>query len=156
MTQLGIGGVIKSYFYKPLYRVVFWYRVVCYLKQTKYLRHSIAPFAYFILQHLGYKYGVFLNTNIYVGSGLYIEQGGCIYLNAEHIGKNFSVFHEVTLDITPGKGKSWVEDNVTIYMGAKVIGDVKLMSGCVVGANAVVTKDVQEGRIVVGIPAKEI
>jgi len=42
------------------------------------------------------------------------------YLNAEHIGKNFSVFHEVTLGITPGKGKPWVGDNVTIYMGAQM------------------------------------
>lgn len=30
------------------------------------------------------------------------------------------------------------------------------MSGCVVGANAVITKDVQEGRIVAGIPAKNV
>ena len=87
---------------------------------------------------------------------MYIEHGGCIYLNAEYIGERFSVFHEVTLGVTPGKGKPYVGDDVTIYMGAKVIGNVKLGNKCVVGANAVVTKDVREGKTVVGIPAKEI
>ena len=149
------GGVISSYLRRPLFRVVFWYRIVCYLKKNKYLKIAgIIP--YLILRHLEYKYGVFLNTNIHIGSGLYIEHGGCIYLNAEYIGENFSVFHEVTLGTTPGKGKPYVGDDVTIYMGAKVVGNVKLNNKCIIGANAVVTKDVQEGKTVAGIPAKEI
>ena len=41
-------------------------------------------------------------------------------------------------------------------MGAKVVGNVKLNNKCIIGANAVVTKDVQEGKTVAGIPAKEI
>lgn len=40
-----------------------------------------------MFRHLEVKYGVFLNTNIHIGEGLYIEHGGCIYLNAEYIWK---------------------------------------------------------------------
>lgn len=145
-----------AYFTKPLFRVVFWYRIVCWIKQCKTLKYSIGPLAYLLLQHLEYKYGVFLNTNIHIGKGLYIEHGGCVYLNAEYIGDNFSVFHEVTLGVSPGKGKPKVGDNVTVYMGAKVIGPVILDDNCVVGANSVVTKNVEKGQIVAGVPARPI
>ena len=151
-----MGGVISSYIYKPLFRVVFWYRFVCYLKQSRLLKFTFGMPAYSILKHLEYKYGVFLNTNIHIGTGLYIEHGGCIYLNADYIGDNFSVFHEVTLGVSPGKGKPYVGNNVSVYMGAKVIGNVYLHDNCVVGANSVVTKDVREGTTVVGIPAREL
>lgn len=150
------GGVKKSYIINPLFRVVFWYRVVCYFKHKKFFKYTIASFAYLILRHFEYKYGVFLNTNIHIGSGLYIEHGGCIYLNAKYIGNNFSVFHEVTLGVSPSKGKPYVGDNVTVYMGAKIIGPVILNNNCVVGANAVAVKNVDNGRTVVGIPAKPI
>lgn len=149
-------GVGKSYFHKPLFRVVFWYRIVCFFKQRKLTKYTIGLPAYWLLNHLEYKYGVFLNTNIYIGPGLYIEHGGCVYLNAEYIGENFSVFHEVTLGVNPGKGKPYVGNNVSVYMGAKVIGGVCLHDNCIVGVNAVVTKDVPAGQIVVGIPAKTI
>lgn len=70
--------------------------------------------------------------------------------------KNFSVFHEVTLGVTPNKGKPYINDNVTIYMGAKVIGNVNIGNNSVIGANSVVTKDVADNHIVAGIPAKFI
>lgn len=155
MTQLDMG-VIKTYMRRPLFRVVFWYRTVCYLKKNRITKYTIGLPAYWLFNHLEYKYGIFLNTNIHIGQGLYIEHGGCCYLNAEYIGDNFSVFHEVTLGVSPGKGKPYVGDNVTVYMGAKVIGPVHLYDNCVDGANAVVTKGVYEGQTVVGIPAKVI
>ena len=136
--------------------MVFWYRLVCYFKQCLLSKFTIGIPAYIILNHLEYKYGVFLNTNIHIGTGLYIEHGGCVYLNAEYIGDKFSVFHEVTLGLSPGKGKPYVGNNVSIYMGAKIIGNVCLYDNCVVGANSVVTKDVAEGTIVAGIPAREL
>lgn len=147
------GGVIFTYIKRPLFRVVFWYRVVCWLRQRKIMKYTLGLPASMILRHLSYKYGVFINPNIYIGPGLYIEHGGCVYLNAEYIGENFSVFHEVTLGVWK-LGKPYVGNNVTIYMGAKVIGKVHLSDNCVIGTCAVVTKDVPLGKTVVGIPAQ--
>lgn len=102
------------------------------------------------------KYGVYLNPNTPIGGGLYIEHGGCVYINADYIGKNFTVFHEVTLGVSTHNKRPYVEDNVTVYMGAKIFGDVRLGTGCVVGVNSVVTKDVESHNVVAGNPAKVI
>lgn len=44
----------------------------------------------------------------------------------------------------------WVGDNVVILPG------VRIGNGCVIGSNAVVTKDLPDNCIVVGVPAKVI
>ena len=49
-----------------------------------------------------------------------------------------------------------IGNNVIIYAGAKIIGDVHVGDNAIIGANAVVTKDVPPNAIVGGIPAKVI
>ena len=43
-----------------------------------------------------------------------------------------------------------------ITCGAKVLGNIKVGNNVVIGANAVVVKDVEAGAVMVGIPAKKI
>ena len=47
-----------------------------------------------------------------------------------------------------------IGDDVIIYPGAKVIGNITIGNKAVIGANAVVIKDVLENEIVAGVPAK--
>lgn len=47
-----------------------------------------------------------------------------------------------------------IEDDVEIGAGACIIGPVRVGRGAVIGANAVVVKDVPAGAVVAGIPAK--
>ncbi len=49
-----------------------------------------------------------------------------------------------------------VGDNVFIGLGALILPGVRIGNNCVIGAYAVVTKDVQDGMIVGGNPAKVI
>lgn len=49
-----------------------------------------------------------------------------------------------------------VEDDVSIGANATILPGVRLCKGCVVGAGAVVTKDVRAGATVVGNPAHEL
>ncbi len=49
-----------------------------------------------------------------------------------------------------------IEDNCWIGSGATILPGLKLNQGCIVGAGAVVTKDVPANSIVVGVPAKVI
>ena len=49
-----------------------------------------------------------------------------------------------------------IEDDVTLGVGAKVLGPVRVGRGAVVGANAVVLHDVPAGAVVVGVPARVV
>jgi serine O-acetyltransferase len=49
-----------------------------------------------------------------------------------------------------------VGDNVWIATGAKVLGPVKVGNNVVIGANAVVIRDVPDNSVVAGVPAKVI
>jgi serine O-acetyltransferase len=71
------------------------------------------------------------------------------------LGKNCVINHNVTIGHRKG-GFPVIEDNVRIYTGACIIGDVKVGHDSVIGANAVVIRDVEPGSIVVGVPAKKI
>ena len=54
------------------------------------------------------------------------------------------------------KGKIVVEDDVWIGYGATIMPGVHMGQGCVVGAGALVTKDVPPYAVVGGVPAKII
>ena len=47
-------------------------------------------------------------------------------------------------------------DNVVVGSGAQILGPVFIGKNAKVGANAVVTKDVPENAVMIGIPAKNI
>lgn len=53
-----------------------------------------------------------------------------------------------------------IDDDVIISAGAKIVGrgdqSLTIGRGAVIGANAVVTKDVLPGQVVVGVPAGPI
>ena len=49
-----------------------------------------------------------------------------------------------------------LEDNVVVGSGAQVLGPVTVGKNAKIGANAVITKDVPENAVMIGIPAKNI
>ena len=46
-----------------------------------------------------------------------------------------------------------IGDKVMITCGAKVLGGITVGDGAVIGANAVVTRDVEPGAVMGGVPA---
>lgn len=71
------------------------------------------------------------------------------------MGKNCTIFQQTTIGATE-KGTPTLGDNVTIYCGAKVLGNISIGNNVVIGANAVVVKDVPDNVVVAGVPAKII
>ena len=49
-----------------------------------------------------------------------------------------------------------LKDNVVVGSGAQILGPVIVGKNAKIGANAVVTKDVPENAVMVGIPAKNV
>ncbi len=76
---------------------------------------------------------------------------GIVIRSTTEIGDNVVIGHQVTLggrDLSDGA--PIIEEGAYISAGAKVLGKIRIGRGATVGANAVVTKDVPEGRVVVG------
>jgi serine O-acetyltransferase len=99
-------------------------------------------------------------ARLHIGPGIVIPHPQGTVLGACSIGENATIFHQVTLggrvadfEYDPNK-RPRVGDNVTISVGAKILGPLQLGDGCVIGANAVVLRDVPPASIAVGVPAK--
>lgn len=67
------------------------------------------------------------------------------------IGNDCTIYHQVTVGVNGirGKGAPCIGNHVFIGAGAKIIGNIKIGENCVIGANAVVTKDIPDNSIVV-------
>lgn len=71
------------------------------------------------------------------------------------IGKNATITHNVTLGNKKGDSPV-IGDNVYLAPGCCVIGKVTIGNNVIIGANAVVAKNIPDNAIVVGNPAKII
>ncbi len=156
LVRYGRGRTWKAFFISYLktagFRLSFWYRVARYYRRNFIFR--------IILRHYHYKFGIELAMETQVGEGLYIGHfGGIIVSSQAVIGKNCTIMQGVTIGIAgrgENRGAPIIGDGVYIGAGAKVIGKIRIGNNVAIGANAVVTKDVPDNAIVVGIPAKII
>lgn len=93
-----------------------------------------------------------------IGKNLFIDHGsGVVIGETAIIGDHCMIYHGVTLggvSLSQFKRHPTLENNVLVGAGAKVLGAITIGQGAKVGANSVVTKDVEPGTSVVGIPAK--
>ncbi len=88
-----------------------------------------------------------------VGEGLFIQHGFATVIAAASIGKNCWINQQVTIGFTSETDCPVIGDNVTISAGAKVLGGITIGNNSIVGANAVVVKNVPENCVVIGVPA---
>ena len=95
-----------------------------------------------------------------IGGGCFLPHPTGIVVAAHcHIGSGASIFSGVVLGInhlSANRGAPVLGNHVTLYAGAKVIGDVTISDHAVVGANAVVNTDVASYTVVAGVPARQI
>lgn len=80
---------------------------------------------------------------------------GIIVSHNAVIGKNCTIFHQVTIGEGKG-GAPLIGDNVLIGAGAKVVGGIRIGNNVKIGAGCVVAKDVPDGATVVCADAKVI
>ncbi|MBI5831404.1 MAG: serine acetyltransferase [Armatimonadetes bacterium] len=150
---------LKAMRYEPGYRCSYHYRLAVYLGQSRNPLAIVARKLHALVrEHYMYKYGIRVPPETKVGRGLYIGHfSGLIVAPNVVLGDNCSLSQGVTLGFKPSgayAGNPVVGNNVYIAPGAKIIGAVTLGDGVVVGANAVVTRDVAPGCVVAGVPAR--
>ncbi len=131
---------------------------------------SIAKFdliARMISQLSRFLTGIEIHPKAKIGKNLFIDHGmGVVIGETSEIGDNVTIYHMVTLGgISPSvnsdnqrniKRHPTLMDNVVVGSGAQILGPVVVGKNAKIGANAVVTKDVEENSVMVGIPAKNV
>lgn len=107
-------------------------------------------------------FGIEVPPRMPIGPGLVLMHTQGTVLGAASIGANVTLYQQVTLGARELdfaytlSSRPIVEDDVVISAGAKVLGGLTLGHGSVVGANAVVLRDVPPGYVAIGIPAKNL
>ena len=91
-----------------------------------------------------------------IGGGLFIHHGFATMVAAKSIGENCWINQQVTVGYGKGSEPPVIGDNVMITCGAKVLGQITVGDGAVIGANAVVIRDVEPGAVMGGVPANKI
>lgn len=102
--------------------------------------------------------GIEIHPGAEIGKGLFIDHGmGVVIGETTIIGSNVTLFQGVTLGGTgkeKGKRHPTICNNVVVGTGAKILGNINIGDSVMVGANAVVIKDVPPNSTVVGVPGR--
>ena len=152
-------SVILTY---PGAKAVFFHRIANFFAIAKFnlVARIISQFSRFLT-------GIEIHPNAKIGKNLFIDHGmGVVIGETSEIGDNVTIYHMVTLGgISPSinsddqrntKRHPTLMDNVVVGSGAQILGPVVVRKNAKIGANAVVTKDVNENSVMVGIPAKNV
>ena len=152
-------SIILTY---PGVKAVFFHKIANFFTVAKlYLVAKI------ISQFSRFLTGIEIHPNAKIGKNLFIDHGmGVVIGETSEIGDNVTIYHSVTLGgISPSidsneqrnvKRHPTLKNNVVVGSGAQVLGPIIVGENAKIGANAVVTKDVPENAVMVGIPAKNI
>ena len=119
-----------------------------------------------IVSYLGrFLTGIEIHPGAKIGKFLFIDHGmGVVIGETSIIGDSVTIYHGVTLGgISPSENSDsqknikrhpTIMNNVIIGSGAQVLGPVTIGNNSKIGSNSVVTKDVDDNKSVVGIPAR--
>lgn len=91
-----------------------------------------------------------------IGPGLFIQHGNSTFITASSIGANCWIGRHVVVGYSNDTDTPTIGNNVRIFTGAKIIGDITLGDNVTVGLNTVVTQSVAPGLSVLGVPSKVI
>lgn len=134
--------------------LIHWYRLSNFL-----YRHHI-PFVPKFIYYIQY---ILFNSSVpascKIGKGTKFGYGGIgvvIHARAE-IGENCIIGQNTTIGGPSGLYEvPKIGNKVEICAGARVLGPIKIGDNAIIGANAVVIKDVPKNAVVAGVPAKII
>ena len=146
----------------PGVKAVFFHRIAHFFCQAKFdlIARIISQFSRFLT-------GIEIHPKAKIGKNLFIDHGmGVVIGETSEIGNNVTIYQNVTLGgISPSinsneqrqiKRHPTLKDNVVIGSGAQVLGPITIGANSRIGSNAVVTKNVPNNAVMVGIPAKNV
>ena len=94
----------------------------------------------------------FICEGVHIGDGCFVGHG-VLFINDKHpraVNPDGSMQNDEDWELL----ETFIEDNVSIGSGAVIMGGIRIGKGAMIGAGAVVTKDVEENTTVAGVPAR--
>jgi|TARA_E500000178_G_scaffold343491_1_gene390358 serine O-acetyltransferase len=152
-------SIILTY---PGVKAIFFHKIAHFFSLAKF-----DLFAKIISQFSRFLTGIEIHPKAKIGKNLFIDHGmGVVIGETSEIGDNVTIYHMVTLGgILPSinsnsqreiKRHPTLMDNVVVGSGAQILGPLTVGKNAKVGANAVVTKNVPENAVMIGIPARNV
>jgi serine O-acetyltransferase len=149
--QRPLDAFLSLFHKRRPFRSVFYYRL-----SEDPLRHH---FAYTLARRI---YPPVLDLSLKshrkkIGPGLFIQHGRSTGVVVQEMGANCWINQLVSIGFKERNGNPPIlGSNVVVFAGARIYGDITIGDNVIVGANAVVTKDVPSNCTVAGVPAKII
>ena len=152
-------NIFEAIVYPGLWAILY-HRVAhaLYNAHVPILPHLISQFARFITG------GIEIHPGAQIGKRFFIDHGaGVVIGETTVIGNNVMLYHQVTLGATgwwrPSPGRKQkrhptIEDNVTIGVGAAILGPIVIGKGSHIGAMALVLESVPANSVVAVKPAE--
>lgn len=138
----------------PGFHAVMWHRLNHFLS-TKLKLKLLARFS---SQLVRFFTGIEIHPGAEIGRRLVIDHGmGVVIGETSIMGDDCIMYHGTTLGgkgTELGKRHPTVGNNVTIYAGAKILGNITIGDNVVIGADSLVLKDLPSDCIAVGCPVK--
>lgn len=146
--------------YSEGFQALFWHRFGNWrMGLPKPLRMLVTPIYRIMFRLVSRSTGIYLPYTVHVGRRVRLEHFGGMIFVAQWIGDDVTLRQNTTLGIARLDGlqdRPVICDGAEIGAGAVILGSVKVGEGAIVGANAVVRRDVAPYTIVGGVPAKVI
>lgn len=131
------------------------FQAVALYRLSRFFKVNNIPFIHSLITRINIILnGTEISADCKIGPGFFLAHttGVVIGRNAE-IGNNLLLFHNTTIGAkTPFDGLEEmpvIGDNVKIYAGVKVLGNIRINNNCILGANTVITFDLEEGSTIV-------
>ena len=95
-----------------------------------------------------------ISSTAEIGGGLIVQHGYATIIAPRKIGKDCWINQGVTIGYTNDNDCPTLGDNVTVYAGAKILGNITIHDNVRIGAGSVVVEDVPEYSTVIGVPGR--
>jgi serine O-acetyltransferase len=127
-----------------------------------FLRRSLRSLAYQCSTAIERRYGCYLSPHAQIAPGLSLPHPtGIVIGEGVVIGPDCTIYQQVTVGGRRAGDQARrayprLANDVLVFAGAKIMGEIEIGRGAIIGANAVVLQDVPAGCTAVGVPARVI
>jgi serine O-acetyltransferase len=155
-NRSGAKGAVIGWFTSPGFAVATYYRIARWALLRGGLHKLVSMIAW---RRIVKGYGCYISPKAPIGPGLRLPHPiGVVVAETASLGRDVTLYQGVTIGrrLAESGAAPVLEDEVTVYANASLVGDIRIGRGAVVAANAVVLCDVPPGAVAAGVPAKVV